>query len=111
MHCGIEKWKQFAQGSRDKVSQKGLSAIHVKAQQTTGLCALGLNIHLSEFSFIFYSCIHMIITLYSTSVTSILQLLVAFVLDLLERNIGDFQSQAWSTYPLADEQKRPQNYP
>lgn len=44
--------------------------------------ALGLKIHLSEFSFIFYSCIHMIMTPYRRSVTSIQQLLVAFVVDL-----------------------------
>lgn len=65
-------------------TKKGLSAI-MKARQTTGLCALGLNIHLSEFSFIFHSCIHMIITLYSGNITSVLQLHVAFVVELLKR--------------------------
>lgn len=64
------------------------------------LFALGLNIHLSEFSFIFHSCIHMIITLYRPSVTSILQLLVAFVVDHLQRNAETFQSLASTTYLL-----------
>lgn len=50
--------------------KKGLSAI-IKARQTTGLCALGLDNRLSEFSIIFFhSCIHIIVTLYSGNITS-----------------------------------------
>lgn len=68
----------FEPGSRQKVSQSVLLAIHLKAQQTTEPSALELNIHLTEFSSIFHSYIYMIILLCRRNVTSVLGLLLAF---------------------------------
>lgn len=68
----------YEPGSRQKVSQSVLLAIHLKAQQTTEPGALELNIHLTEFSSIFHSYIYMIILLCRRNVTSVLGLLLAF---------------------------------
>lgn len=53
--------------------QKGF--VRFWCQQTKrALCALGMNIHLSEIYFILHSCFHLIILLHRGRVTSILQL-------------------------------------
>lgn len=95
----------FEPGSRQKVSQSVLLAIHLKAQQTTEPGALELNIHLTEFSSIFHSYIHMIILLCRRNVTSVLGLLLAF--ERLQRKKWRFQRLAMLHLPVWCEPETP----